>query len=501
MAINARLKKLDYLTYVLMGDGEIAEGSVWEAASLAGVRKQNNLVAIVDVNRLGQSQATAFGRHTEIYQRRFEAFGWKAVTIDGHDIEQILAAYSRAGTDERPLAIIASTIKGKGIVGIEDQEGWHGKPLPAAQCRAAIDALKPLAQSARGTVRIPTPKRMPSDSISTKKGAILYPAPQYDTTQTTQVSVRKAFGNALARVGEVNTRVIALDGDVENSTYTEEFGKHHPDRLLECFIAEQNMVGVGVGLGSLGWVPFVSTFAAFFTRAYDQIRMAAISSANLKLVGTHCGISIGEDGPSQMGVEDLAMMRAVHGSVVLSPCDAYSTERLIEKMTEMRGIHYLRAARPDTPMIYGPEDSFEFGGANVLRSSPDDQVTVVATGITVFEALKAHDSLRREGISIAVIDAYSIKPLAHKVIQTAAAKTSGLVVSVEDHYVEGGLGDAIAGDLSESGVRVHKLAVRELAHSGKKDELMAKYGIDADAIVKAVRACLKAELSATSLSA
>ena len=291
--------------------------------------------------------------------------------------------------------------------------------------------------------------------------------------------------------------MIALDGDVENSTYTEEFGKRYPDRLIECFIAEQNMVGVAVGLGALGKIPFVSTFAAFFTRAYDQIRMAAISSANLKLVGTHCGISIGEDGPSQMGIEDLAMMRALPGSVVLSPCDAYSTERLIEKMAATRGIHYLRAARPDTAIIYGPNDTFDFGGATNLRSSPEDQVTVVATGVTLPEALKAYETLKREGISITVIDAYSIKPLARDLIRSAAERTGGLIITVEDHYIEGGLGDAVAGELSESGVRVHKLAVRGVPHSGTKEELMAKFEIDASAIAKAVRASVaSARLSA-----
>ena len=491
MAIGARINDLDYVTYVLLGDGELAEGSVWEAASMAGIRKQSNLVAIIDVNRLGQSQPTAFGRHLEVYQSRFEAFGWRVIIVDGHDMKQILAAYSQVGQDDRPLAIIASTIKGKGIPGIADLEGWHGKPLPEEMCKETVAALKHDAQSARGTVQIPAPRR----TTSSASEAGTPPAPKYDSAKP--VSARKAFGHALTRVGSVNPRVIALDGDVENSTYTEEFGKRYPDRLIECFIAEQNMVGVAVGLGALGKIPFVSTFAAFFTRAYDQIRMAAISSANLKLVGTHCGISIGEDGPSQMGIEDLAMMRALPGSVVLSPCDAYSTERLIEKMAATRGIHYLRAARPDTAIIYGPNDSFDFGGATTLRSSQDDQVTVVATGVTLPEALKAYETLKREGISITVIDAYSVKPLARDMIRSAAEKTGGLIITVEDHYVEGGLGDAVAGELSESGVRVHKLAVRGVPHSGTKEELMAKFEIDASAIAKAVRASVaSARLSA-----
>ena len=484
MAIHARLRALDAVTYVLLGDGEAAEGSVWEAASIAGVRKQGNLVAILDVNRLGQSQPTPFGRHVEIYERRFEAFGWKALTIDGHDMEQILSAYSEVGNGDRPLAIIASTIKGKGIPGIEDKEGWHGKPLPEELCERAVAALKPYAQSAVGAVRIAAPVEAARSEVDTR--AISYPAPKYDGAKP--VSVRKAFGNALVRVGAANPRIIALDGDVENSTYTEEFGKKFPERFVECFIAEQNMVDVALGLGAMGEIPFASTFAAFFTRAYDQIRMGSISLANLKLVGTHCGVSIGEDGPSQMGLEDIAMMRAIQESVVLSPCDAYSTERLVERMAETRGLQYLRAMRPETPVIYGPGDSFEFGGARVLRSAPNDRATVVATGVTVFEALEAYERLKKDGVLISVIDAYSIKPLARDVIEAEARKTGGFVITVEDHFAEGGLGDAVAGELSESGVHVHKLAVRGVPHSGKKAELLAKFGIDAAAIVRAVRA-------------
>ncbi len=486
MAIHARARKLDAITYVLLGDGELAEGSVWETASLAGIRRQNNLVAIVDVNRLGQSQPTAFQRHVEVYQRRFEAFGWKAIPIDGHDFEQIRAAYSQVGQDERPLAIIASTIKGKGISDVEDKEGWHGKALSEAQCEKAVAALKPLARSARGTLQIPPPN--PHQAASEAPRAPVAP-PHYDPVKP--VSVRKAFGHALFRIGEADPRVMVLDGDVENSTETEEFGKRHPERFLECYIAEQTLVSVATGLSALGTIPFACTFAAFFTRAHDQIRMAAISRSNLKIVGTHCGISIGEDGPSQMGIEDIAMMRAVPGSVVLSPCDAYSTERLIERMAQERGLHYLRASRPDSPVLYGPADEFLFGGARILRSSERDSVTVVATGITVFEALKAYEILKRDGAAITVIDAYSIKPLAAGLIGSAASKTDQQVISVEDHLIEGGLGDAIAGELSAQGVRVRRLAVRELPHSGKKDELLARYGIDANAIVRAVREVTK----------
>jgi transketolase len=349
-----------------------------------------------------------------------------------------------------------------------------------------MEALTPLAQSARRAVQIPSPRRVAGEQKTAPREL---PEPKYDPGKP--VSVRKAFGNALLRVGNHEPRIVALDGDVENSTYVEEFGNRHPDRLVECYIAEQNMLGVAVGLGALGRIPFVSTFAAFFTRAFDQIRMAGISRANLKLVGTHCGISIGEDGPSQMGIEDIAMMRAVQGSVVLSPCDAYSTERLIELMARERGIHYLRAARPDSPILYGPDDSFKAGGAHVLKSSDRDIATVVATGVTVFEALKAYESLKSQGHLITVIDAYSVKPIARELLESAALKTGGTLITVEDHYAEGGLGDAIAGELGEVRIRVRKLAVRELPRSGKKDELMAKFGIDANAIVGAVKESMK----------
>jgi transketolase len=481
MALAARFDKLDYNTYVLLGDGEIAEGSVWEAASLAGIYKLNNLIAIVDANRLGQSQATAFGHDIGVYAKRFDAFGWRVESIDGHDIEEIVEVLSGTGLDDKPLVIIAKTYKGAGVSFLQDKDGWHGKPLNKDEAAKAIAELQPSARPAAG-VAVPAPNPLPAPNNAAPAG---YPPVNYKPGDS--VATREAYGNALARIGEVDQRIVAMDGDTKNSTYSEKFMKKFPARFTECFIAEQNMVGVAAGFGARGKVPFASTFACFFTRAYDQIRVAGISQANLKLTGSHVGISIGEDGPSQMGLEDMAMMRAIVGSTVLYPSDAVSAEKLVEQMALARGICYLRTSRPKTPVIYKNDEIFPIGGAKVLRQNAGDKVTVVAAGVTLFEALKAADALKNEGIGVTVIDAYSIKPLAKDVIRTAAQKTNNIVVTVEDHYAEGGLGDAVAGELSSAGIKVHKLAVMTLPRSGKAEELLAHFGIDATAIVKKVK--------------
>jgi transketolase len=481
MALAARLDKLDYNTYVLMGDGEIAEGSVWEAASLAGIYKLNNLIAVVDANRLGQSQATAFGHDIGVYAKRFDAFGWRVESIDGHDLEEIAEVLSGVGLDDKPLVIIAKTYKGAGVSFLQDRDGWHGKPLSKEEAVKAIAELQPSAKSAAG-VAIPAPNQLPAPNNAAPAG---YPPVSYKPGDS--VATREAYGNALARMGETDQRIVAMDGDTKNSTYSEKFMKKFPERFTECFIAEQNMVGVAVGFGSRGKVPFASTFACFFTRAYDQIRIAGISQANLKLAGSHVGISIGEDGPSQMGLEDLAMMRAIVGSTVLYPSDAVSAEKLVEQMALAKGICYLRTSRPKTPVIYKNDEAFPIGGAKVLRQNAGDKATIVAAGVTLFEALKAADALKNEGIGVTVIDAYSIKPLGKDIIRGAAAKTNNAVITVEDHYAEGGLGDAVAGELSSAGIKVHKLAVMALPRSGKAEELLAHFGIDAAAIVKKVK--------------
>lgn len=482
MALAARMDKLDFRTYVLLGDGECAEGSVWEAASLAGIHKLSNLVALVDVNRLGQSQATAFGYELSIYRDRFSAFGWDTAVIDGHKMTEILDALQKAGKGDRPLAIIAKTIKGAGLA-VADKDAWHGKPLAKDEAEQAIAALKPKAKPADG-IQIAEPIDLPlpaDDSTPDFSSAPL----QYNGGD--KIATRQAYGNALARLGSLDPRIVALDGDTKNSTYSEIFFKKFPDRAVECYIAEQNMVGVAIGLAARGKVPFASTFAAFFTRAADQIRMAGHSMANIKLAGSHVGVSIGEDGASQMGLEDIALMRAIGGSVVLYPSDAVSTERLVEQMIAHRGIAFLRTSRPKTPVIYDNNEPFPIGGAKILKQSPNDRVTVVAAGVTLFEALNASENLSRDGISITVIDAYSIKPLATEILRDAARKTRDTIITVEDHYPEGGLGDAVAGQLSADGIQVHKLAVNELPRSGKPEELLARYGIDAAAIVSKVK--------------
>jgi len=481
MALAARLDNLDYRTYVLLGDGEIAEGAVWEAASLAGIYKLNNLIAIVDDNRLGQSQATAFGHDVGVYRRRFEAFGWRVEDIDGHDIEEILEVLGGVGLDDKPLCIIAKTYKGAGVSFLQDKEGWHGKPLNKEEAAKAIAELQPSAKSGIG-VPIAAPAQLPAPNNTAPAG---YPPINYKLGDS--IATREAYGDALVRIGGVDPRVVAVDGDTKNSTFAEKFFKKFPARSTECFIAEQNMVSVATGFGARGKVPFASTFATFFTRAFDQIRVAGISQANLKLVGSHVGVSIGEDGPSQMALEDIAMMRAVAGSVVLYPSDAVSTEKLLEQMALNRGIHFLRTSRPKTPVIYNNDEPFPVGGAKVVRQGAGDKVTVVAAGVTLHEAIKAADTLKAEGIGITVIDAYSIKPLGRDVIKAAAQKTGNTIITVEDHYLEGGLGDAVAGELSVDGIKVHKLGVNALPRSGKAAELLAHFGIDAAAIVKKVK--------------
>ncbi|HEU6449064.1 MAG TPA: transketolase [Verrucomicrobiae bacterium] len=479
MALAARLDNLDFNTYVLLGDGEIAEGAVWEAASLAGIYKLNNLIAIVDDNRLGQSQATAFGHDTSVYEKRFAAFGWRVEVIDGHDIEEIVEVLQGVGLDDKPLAIIAKTYKGAGVSFLQDKDGWHGKPLNKEEAAKAVAELQPSAKSGIG-VEIPKPTELPAPNLAAPAS---YPAISYKLGD--QIATREAYGAALVRIGEANPAVVAMDGDTKNSTYAEKFFKKFPNRFTECFIAEQNLVAVAVGFGTRGHVPFASTFATFFTRAADQIRVAGISMANLKLVGSHVGVSIGEDGPSQMALEDLAMMRSVVGSHVLYPADAVATEKLLEVMAANKGIYFLRTSRPKTPVIYNNDEQFPVGGAKVLRTG--DKVTVVSAGVTLFEALKAADQLKAEGINVTVVDAYSIKPLGKDVILAEAKKTNNTVITVEDHYPEGGIGDAVAGELSSEGIKVHKLAVNGLPRSGHAAELLAHFKIDAAAIVEKVK--------------
>lgn len=487
LAWNAKqLDHTDQRIYVLCGDGEMAEGSMWEAAAIAAYYRLDNLTAVVDVNGLGQSQRTMYGDDVSAYVERFAASGWRAVAVDGHDMAAIVRVFDDAGAgDGRPLAIVARTTKGQGVALLAGRENWHGKALKKG---AELDtALAEVRAATPAPALIPVAPRGPRRPPAAPPVGPMSP-PRYRNGE--QVATREAYGTALAKLGAADPRVVALDADTKNSTFAERFLAVHPDRFMEGFIAEQNMVGAAVGLSAAGRIPFVSTFACFLTRAFDHIRMAAISRANLKLAGSHCGVSIGEDGPSQMGLEDLAMMRAVPGATVLYPADAVATERLVETMAAQPGIHYLRLTRPKTPVIYGAGEAFPIGGAKVVRSSDRDRLTIVAAGVTLFEALAAHAELGRDGIAVRVIDAYSVKPIDEAVIRAAAGATGGLVLTVEDHYFDGGLGDAVLNALATEPSTVTKLAVRDIPRSGKPEELLHLHGLDAASIAVRVREIL-----------
>jgi len=477
--------KLPFKVWVLMGDSEMAEGSIWEAVDKAGHYRLGNMVGIVDVNRLGQRGETELGWDTAAYAQRARAFGWEAVEIDGHNLEEIDSAFALAGNSrETPLMIVARTIKGKGVSFVENKEGWHGKAMDAAQAEEAIKELggerhlvvKPQAPNG------PTP---PAPLPEGKEESVAVSLPRYD--KGSEVATRKVFGEALRALG-VRPEVVALDAEVDNSTHAEDFGKAYPERYFEMWIAEQQMVAAAVGMSVAGKIPFAATFATFFTRAYDFIRMAAISRANVRLCGSHAGVSIGEDGPSQMGLEDLAMMRAVHGSTVLYPCDGNQTAKLMAAMADTPGVTYLRSTREKTPVIYEPDDDFPIGGSKTVRRSDADRVTIVGAGVTLHHALAAAEHLAGEGINARVIDAYSVKPIDAAALRMAAEETGGIVV-VEDHWVEGGLGDAVLSALASEDTLTHvvKLGVREMPGSGTPEELRAAAGIDADAIAAAVR--------------
>ncbi|MGH9372528.1 MAG: transketolase [Vicinamibacterales bacterium] len=485
IALNARRTESAYRTYVLLGDGEIAEGSVWEAADAAAHNRLDNLCAIVDVNRLGQSQATELGHDLDRIAARWSAFGWNALTVDGHDIEALLGALEQARTTTgRPSVLLARTVKGKGLSAIEGKNGWHGKALKAGEeADQAVAELEKQFVETDDELTIQGPRGGGRPDAAPDYGRL--PAPAYKKGD--MVATREAWGTALAAIGRVDARVVALDADVKNSTFSDRFEKEFPERFYEMFIAEQVMIGAATGLAARGAIPFPSTFACFLTRAADFIRMAGISRNNVKLTGSHAGVSIGEDGPSQMALEDLAMMRAVPGAVVLYPCDAVSTERLVAEMAQHHGMSYMRTSRPKTPVTYGPDETFRIGGAKVLRESKGDVATVVGAGVTVFEALKAYDQLEAEGMSIRVVDAYSVQPVDRATLAAAAQATGGIVITVEDHYAAGGLGDAVSEALAEPGVVVHRLCVREIPRSGEPDELIDKFGISARHIVDAVK--------------
>jgi transketolase len=487
IALNARRIGSDYRTYVLLGDGESAEGSVWEAADVAANLKIDNLCAITDVNGLGQSQPTQWDHHLDLVSRRWSAFGWRAIAIDGHDIAAILAALEEAKqTKGQPTMIVTGTVKGKGVSLCAGKEGWHGKALKkGAELDTALAELE--SQYVKTTdpwPAIPRPAQRRAEPPAADFVRAMRP-PAYALGD--QVATREAYGTALSALGALDDRIVALDADVKNSTFSERFEKAFPTRFFEMYIAEQAMVGTAMGLASRGAIPFPSTFACFLSRASDFTRMTGISGLNVKLAGSHAGVSIGEDGPSQMALEDLAAMRAVPNCTVLYPCDAVSTERLMALAASTRGPAYLRTSRPKTPVIYGVDEAFSVGGSKTLRQSARDAVTVVAAGITVFEALKACDALATEGLAIRVIDAYSVQPIDRDALVGAGRATAGRIVTVEDHYAQGGLGDAVSEAVWDQGFRVRRLAVREIPRSGTPEELIDHFGISARTIVEAVR--------------
>jgi transketolase len=506
LAVGAKLDKSDTRVYTLLGDGEMAEGQVWEAAEFAAKYNLDNLVAMADVNALGQSGPTMYQHNMDVYRRKFESEGWQAEVIDGHDAAAVLAAFDHAKAAKgKPYVILARTVKGHGVSLVAGKEGWHGKALSKDQLVEALLEVGPVPQSPKAVTKEDLTKAVadlnsilgpsPDGNRSYERKTFAqppdFPAPaDPDYKMGQMMATREAYGYALKRMGASNPNLVALSGDVKNSTFSEIFGDAYPERFFQAYIAEQNMVSVGVGLAARGKTAFVDTFACFLSHAYDQIRMAAISRSNLNLCGSHCGVSIGEDGPSQMALEDLAMMRAVEGSTVLYPSDAVSAERLMDLAARRPGICFLRTSRPKTPVIYSVQEKFPVPGFKVLRQSAGDKVTVIGAGITLHEALKAYDELKGQGIAIRVIDLYCVKPLDGKAIAEQVRATAGKLVTVEDHYPQGGLGEGVVAELLEAGAapnRYRRLAVEGMPHSGKPEELVDAFGISARHIVEAVR--------------
>jgi transketolase len=480
MALAMKIDRIPARVWVLLGDSESAEGSVWEAFENASFHGVDNLIVILDMNRLGQRGPTMLQWNGEAYAERARAFGWHATIVDGHDVEAVDAAYVEAESAGRPAIVIAKTQKGHGVSFLQDAEGWHGKALSAEEAERAIGEL-----GGERDLR-PTPPKPEAGATPAERGGAVS-LPRYDD----EIATRKAFGETLAALA-ARPDVVVLDGEVSNSTHTEDFQKVAPERFVQSYIAEQAMVGMAVGLQALGKTPFAATFGAFMTRAYDFIRMAAVSRADLRLSGSHAGVSIGEDGPSQMALEDLAMMRAVHGSTVLYPADGNATAKLVAAMADRPGISYLRTTREKTPKLYEPDAEFPIGGSIVLRSSDKDRVTLIGAGVTVFESLKAADALADDGISVRVIDCYSVKPIETATLAEALRQT-GLIVTVEDHWPEGGLGDAVLDALASEGElsgRVHKIAVTDMPGSGTPEELREWAGISASRIAETVRTLL-----------
>lgn len=483
LALLAKRENLPYKTFVLTGDGELAEGQVWEAANFASYHKLDNLVAILDINRFAQSGETMFAHHMDQYAKRFESFGFEVAVIDGHNYEEIDNALSNAVNNKtaKPFALIAKTMKGKGVSFIENKDGWHGKALKKEELEKALKELGDVDDHLTFNVKKPAQQK-----IATASPAANGMHSDFDSHK--EYATREVFGDVLAAIGKNNNAVYALDADVKNSTFTEKFMKAIPERFVECFIAEQNMVSVAAGLSRLDKVPVVATFAAFFTRAADQVRMARVSEANIKFVGSHVGVSIGEDGPSQMGLEDISLFGTLPDSVVLQPCDAVSTAKLVPQMIAHQGITYMRTLRPKTKILYDDDQEFHIGGCNILRQSKDDVLTIATTGITVFEALKAADELKKESIAVRIIDCYSIKPVDKNTLTKCIKETEmKTIITVEDHFIHGGLGDFIESAVADTGCVVIKMAVQKISQSGTMDELLKDAGIDFTSITARIK--------------
>jgi len=492
LALDARLLGNSRRTYVLLGDAESAEGAVWEASEVAGKYKLDSLCATIDINRLGQSQPTMLEWDMDTYRRRWEAFGWQALIVDGHDVDALLHAYETAATTpDRPTIVLARTVKGKGMLDVEGKEGEHGKALDASLAKKVVASLEREMHGHVGPWK-PTPPALPWTTDVFAPPHRKAPPPSYSTGGK-PIAPRKAFGEALAAMAKEWPEIVVIDGDVKNSTFTELFKKVEPDRFFEGFIAEQNMVGMAMGFAARGRIPFVATFGAFFARAYDFIRMACVGGNPIKLAGTHVGVSIGEDGPSQMALEDLAMMCAEPGMTVLYPADATSAWRATELAIRLAGPFYLRLGRPEAPILYAPAEEFSVGRCKLLRQSNEDRVLIVAAGVTVAEALVAHDELTKEGVNVRVIDLFSVQPIDRETLIAGARACRGNVVTVEDHYAHGGIGDAVLAALSGERCAVHKLAIQEVPRSGKPNELLDHYGISAPHIVDAVKSMLKSQ--------
>src|SRR5579863_1506295 len=490
IGLCAKLDKRDYRTYVLMGDSESSEGSVWEAVQLAEHYKLDNLIAFIDVNNLGQSTETMLDYKIKQYVERFTAFGWQVFDVDGHDVKNLMEVIDKAHqVVGKPVMIIAKTIKGYGVDFSAGLQGFHGKAFTGEKEQQALEDLrKNFPQAAAYAAQFvwkpqhPKPNAVAFDSVTT---IVIMEDSEYKKGE--MIATRKAYGTAVALLGDICDAVVSLDAEVKNSTYADIFEAVHPERFFQCFVAEQNMVGMGIGFDCRGRIPFISTFSSFFSRAHDQIRMAAIGNAALRLVGSHCGVSIGQDGPSQMGLEDIALMRCLPNSIVLYPSDAVSTHKLVEQMARYSdGISYLRTTRMNTPVLYDNDVEFPIGGCKVLRTSDQDVACVIAAGVTLHEALKAYDVLAKDNVFISVIDLYSIKPLDVATVISVARASNNKIITVEDHYPEGGIGEAIATALCNEGIIIHSLAVTHLPRSGTPEQLLAFENIDAAAIVKAV---------------